>query len=88
MQGSRHALHTYSPLTHLMHTFYGCIVYSFAMDDFRSKTIQIDDTAQRAKDEADRVAQLQKQALADQEIDRVRREAEDTIAQIQKEAQQ
>lgn len=58
------------------------------MDDFYIKKAQIEDQAQKAKDEADRLALEQKQRLADETEAQIRKEAEEKISQIQNEAQQ
>lgn len=47
----------------------------------------IDQKAQETKDEADRVAAVDKQAVADQESKEIREKAEYDVAQIQKDAQ-
>lgn len=57
------------------------------MDDLQQQKSQIDEEARKAKEEADRVALEARQLLADQEAERVRREAEDKAAQIQNDAQ-
>jgi hypothetical protein len=58
------------------------------MDDFYIKKAQIEDQAQKAKDETDRLALEQKQRLADEAEAQIRKEAEEKIVQIQNEAQQ
>ena len=58
------------------------------MDDFYAQKTQIENEAQKTKDEADRIALEQKQALADQQTEKIRREAEEKVAQIQSDAQQ
>ena len=57
------------------------------MDDLQQQKSQIDEEARKAKEEADRVALEARQLLADQEVKRVRREAEEKAAQIQNDAQ-
>jgi hypothetical protein len=57
------------------------------MDDSQQKA-QIDEVARKAKEEADREAVVAKQLLADQEVERVKREAEEKATQIQNDAQE
>lgn len=57
------------------------------MDDLQSQKQQIDKEATIAKDEADVKAVEARQVLADQESERVRREAEEKATQIQNDAQ-
>ena len=52
------------------------------MDDIQQQKSQIDETARKAKEEADRTAIEARQLLADQEVERVRREAEEKATQI------
>ncbi len=56
------------------------------MDDSQQKA-QIDEEARITKEEADKKAVDLRQALADQESQTVRQEAEDKVAQIQNDAQ-
>lgn len=57
------------------------------MDDLQQQKAQIDEEAKKAKEEADRRAVEARQLLADQEAERVRREAEEKSTQIQDDAQ-
>lgn len=57
------------------------------MDDSQKQKAQIDYEAEKAKEEVDRVAALERQRLADKEIKRVWEEAEETVKQIQYDAQ-
>lgn len=56
-------------------------------DDLAQQKAQIDEEARKVKEEADRQAELARQALADQEADRVRQEAEQKAQEIQNNAQ-
>jgi hypothetical protein len=56
------------------------------MDDTQQKA-QIDETARKAKEEVDTNAFNARQALADQETEKIRSDAEAEIAQIQSDAQ-
>lgn len=57
------------------------------MDDIQRQKYQIDEDAAKAKVEADEVASAARQLLADQEVERLRQDAEDKAAQVQKDAQ-
>lgn len=57
------------------------------MDDLSQQKSQIDAEARKAKEEADRLAVESRQFLADKEIERVRKEAEEKSKQIQDDAQ-
>lgn len=57
------------------------------MDDLQQQKSQIDEEARRAKEEADNAAFEARRVLADQEAERVRREAEEKSTQIQNDAQ-
>ena len=57
------------------------------MANLQQQKDEIDLQAQKAKDEADRVAAEERQAAADEESKRVREQAEYDVAQIQKDAQ-
>jgi hypothetical protein len=57
------------------------------MDDVQQQKSQIDEQTRKAKEEADRKAAEARQILADQESERVRREAEEKATQIQNDAQ-
>jgi hypothetical protein len=56
------------------------------MDDTQQKA-QIDDDARKAKEEVDTNTFNERQALADQETEKIRSDAEAEIAQIQSDAQ-
>jgi hypothetical protein len=56
-------------------------------DDLQQQKSQIDDEAKKVKEEADKNAINARQLLADQEAERVRREAEEKAEQIQDDAQ-
>jgi len=56
------------------------------MDDQQQKN-QIDENARYAKEQADSVAYNARQALADQESQRITAEAQDKVAEIQSDAQ-
>ena len=57
------------------------------MDDSQKQKAQIDYKAEKAKEEADRVAALERQRLADKEIEDVWAEAKERVKQIQYDAQ-
>ena len=57
------------------------------MDDSQQRKSQIDEEARKAKEDADINATKARQLLADQEVEFVRREAEEKAAQIQSDAQ-
>jgi len=57
------------------------------MDDLQKQKAQIDYEAEKAKEEVDRVAAVDRQLLADQEIKRVWDEAKERVRQIQRDAQ-
>lgn len=60
---------------------------NLSMANLRQQKFEIDKEAQRAKDEADRIAIVQRQAAADEESKKVRQIAEDEVAKIQYDAQ-
>ena len=57
------------------------------MDDLQKQKSQIDYEAIKAKKVADATAATARQLLADQESERVMREAKEKVAQIQNDAQ-
>lgn len=57
------------------------------MNDLQQQKNQIDENARKAKEEADASAVKARQLLANQESERVRREAEEKSTQIQNDAQ-
>jgi hypothetical protein len=57
------------------------------MDDSQKQKSLIDYEAEKAKKEVDRVAAVDRQLLADQEIKRVWDEAKERVRQIQRDAQ-
>lgn len=57
------------------------------MDDVQRQKYQIDEDAAKAKAEADRIATDARQLLADQEVEKLRLEAEYNASQILKDAQ-
>ncbi len=60
---------------------------NLSMANLQQQKFEIDKKAQRAKDEADRIAVVQRQAAADEESKKVRQTAEDEVAKIQYDAQ-
>ena len=57
-----------------------------SMDDTQQKS-EIDEAARVAKEEIDKGVVTSRQLLADQEIEKIRKDAEDEITQIQNDAQ-
>ena len=57
------------------------------MDDVQQQKSQIDEETRKAKEEAEVKGAAARQLLADQTAERVRREAEEKVTQIQNDAQ-